>query len=346
MTEQHEILTERKNKTGFITLNRPKSLNALNLAMIQKITQVLNEWQKDKTVELVILQSNNEKSFCAGGDIRAVYEAGKENNKELGFQFFYQEYILNQKISRYPKPILSLIDGIVMGGGAGLAMNGQYRVVTERTIFAMPETVIGFFPDVGAGYFLNKCPGMIGLYLALTGERINHSDCLYSHLATHVIPASKLAELKSDLISAGQPIAEILKKFSGALSSPSHLAACQPVIDRYFSRLSLDSIIDLLQSDGQEWSKKTADNLLKRSPLSLRITFEYMQKCAKLTFEEVMQLNLRLSQFFMGQKDFYEGVRAVLVDKDQQPKWQAGKISPEIIHHAMNFPVKQLLPFK
>lgn len=345
MTEQNEILMEKKDKAGVITLNRPKNLNALNLHMIQKITQILNEWQQDESIELIILQSNNEKSFCAGGDIRAVYEAGKENKKEYIFQFFYEEYALNQKIFRYSKPIISLIDGIIMGGGAGLAMNGRYRVVTERTVFAMPETAIGFFPDVGAGYFLNKCPGKIGLYLALTGEKINHNDCLYSHLATHVIASSQLPALKSQLVAAKHSVAEIFKNFCDPFPSPSSLAAYQPVIDRYFSRSSLNEIINLLQSDGQDWSKKIADSLLKRSALSLRMTIEYMQQCAKLKFEEVMRLSLHLSQFFCMQKDFYEGVRAVLVDKDQQPKWQQEQITPKIIDQAMNFPIKQSLPF-
>lgn len=340
------IVSEIKGRAGIITLNRPKNLNALHLPMIQQVYQTLVSWKNNLAVERVVFDSNSDKAFCAGGDVRAIYDAIKVQDYHLAFQFFYDEYQLNHLIFSFPKPIISLIDGIIMGGGAGLAMNGTYRVVTERTIFAMPETAIGFFPDVGAGYFLNRCPGKIGLYLALSGTKISAGDCLYSKLATHGVLKSQLDNLKDQLINDQSNLQDILKKHHVVLGQ-SDLASHQSAIDRYFSQPTIEKCVQALQTDVEEWPQKVLETLSKRSPTSLKVTFSYMQKMIEANFKQVMQQTLVLSQFFVKSYDFQEGVRAVLVDKDQQPKWQPdtlASINSKLVEQALHFSIRQKLP--
>nr|XP_054492202.1 3-hydroxyisobutyryl-CoA hydrolase, mitochondrial isoform X4 [Agelaius phoeniceus] len=277
-----EVLLEKKGGAGIITLNRPKALNALNLPMIQKIYPQIKTWEQDPETFLIIIKGTGGKAFCAGGDIRAITEAGKVGDKLIQ-DFFIGEYRLNNAIGTCKKPYVALIDGITMGGGVGVSVHGHFRVATEKTVFAMPETAIGLFPDVGGGYFLPRLSGKIGYYLALTGCRLKGRDVLKAGIATHFVESEKLPALEKDLI---------------ALKSPSK-----------------EKIADLLNS----YHMKTIN---KMSPTSLKLTLRQLREGASMSLQEVLRMEYRLSQACMKGHDFYEGVRAVLIDKDQSPKWK------------------------
>uniref|UniRef100_A0A8C1D2N6 3-hydroxyisobutyryl-CoA hydrolase n=1 Tax=Cyprinus carpio carpio TaxID=630221 RepID=A0A8C1D2N6_CYPCA len=272
-----EVLFEKVGNAGVITLNRPKALNALNLTMIRHIYPQLKKWDKDSETDLVIIKGAGDKAFCAGGDIRAITEAGKAGDS-LTQDLFREEYILNNTIGTYQKPYVALIDGITMGGGVGLSIHGRFRVATEKTLFAMPETGIGLFPDVGGGYFLPRLQGKLGLFLALTGFRLKGRDVQRVGLATHFVQSDKIVSLQKDLVD---------------LKSPSN-------------------------SDV---------TLAKMSPTSLKLTFRQIQEGERMSLQEVLVMEYRLSQACMRGNDFYEGVRAVLIDKDQSPKWKPSTLS-------------------
>ncbi|XP_054686638.1 3-hydroxyisobutyryl-CoA hydrolase, mitochondrial isoform X4 [Grus americana] len=277
-----EVLLEKRGGAGIITLNRPKALNALNLSMIQQIYPQIKTWEQDPETFLIIIKGTGGKAFCAGGDIRAITDAGKVGDR-LAQDFFRGEYMLNNAIGMCKKPYVALIDGITMGGGVGLSVHGHFRVATEKTLFAMPETAIGLFPDVGGGYFLPRLSGKIGYYLALTGFRLKGRDVLKAGIATHFVDSEKLPALEKDLI---------------ALKSPS-----------------TENIADLLNS----YHVKTIN---KMSPTSLKITLRQLREGASMSLQDVLTMEYRLSQACMRGHDFYEGVRAVLIDKDQSPKWK------------------------
>ncbi|XP_051478927.1 3-hydroxyisobutyryl-CoA hydrolase, mitochondrial isoform X3 [Apus apus] len=277
-----EVLLEKKGGAGIITLNRPKALNALNHSMIQQIYPQIKTWEQDPETFLIIIKGTGGKAFCAGGDIRAITDAGKAGDR-LAQDFFRGEYTLNNAIGTCRKPYVALIDGITMGGGVGLSVHGHFRVATEKTLFAMPETAIGLFPDVGGGYFLPRLSGKMGYYLALTGFRLKGRDVLKAGIATHFVESEKLPALEKDLI---------------ALKSPSK-----------------ENIADLLNS----YHVKT---ISKMSPTSLKITLRQLREGASMSLQDVLTMEYRLSQACMKGHDFYEGVRAVLVDKDHSPRWK------------------------
>ncbi|XP_059356416.1 3-hydroxyisobutyryl-CoA hydrolase, mitochondrial-like isoform X2 [Carassius carassius] len=329
-----EVLFEKVGNAGVITLNRPKALNALNLTMIRHLYPQLKKWDKDSETDLVVIKGAGEKAFCAGGDIRAITEAGKTGDS-LAQDFFREEYILNNTIGTYPKPYVALIDGITMGGGVGLSVHGRFRVATEKTLFAMPETGIGLFPDVGGGYFLPRLQGKLGLFLALTGIRLKGRDVQRVGLATHFVQSNKIASLEKDLVDLKSPsnidVAQLLDSYEEQSSldaeKPFVLQEQTEAIDRLFSAGSVEEIMENLKKDGSAFALKQTETLSKMSPTSLKLTFRQIQEGARMSLQEVLVMEYRLSQACMRGHDFYEGVRAVLIDKDQSPKWKPSTLS-------------------
>lgn len=318
-----EILTEIKGRIGLITLTRPKALNALNISMIQTITEALQAWEKDLTIEFVIIHSNDAKAFCAGGDIRAVYMARVQDDYSFSDSIFRKEYELNYYISQYPKPYVALIDGVCMGGGLGISVHGSHRIATERSVFAMPETAIGFFPDIGASYFLNKCPGEIGTFLGLVGDKISGSDAFYAGIATHYVPSSKLEDLKQTLFKAQskQEALEIIEFFHEK-PEDSLIEQHRKLIDTCFAQKNIEDIINQLEDYPSKETAKWLSLIDKRSPSSLKITLKLLQNNKEKSLKECLPIEFRLSQRFVKKYDFIEGIRALLIDKDNQPSWQ------------------------
>lgn len=338
MRAEDEILFETAGQIGIVTLNRPKALNALSLGMIRAMDRQLAAWAADPRVAAVVVRGAGGKAFCAGGDVRAVWQAGREAGHEgqdaaarLRADFFREEYILNHRIHFYPKPYVALVDGIAMGGGVGLSVHGSHRVVTERTLFAMPETGIGLFPDVGGGWFLPRCPGEVGTYLGLTGARIGADDCRYIGFGTHFVPSAHLDDLVAALTEAdlerggARAVDGVIGRFAGDCG-PAPLAALRGAIDRCFSFNSVEEILLALEQEEGDWATETREVLAARSPTSLKITLRQLREGRRLPYEEVVTLEYRLSQRCTAAADFYEGVRAVLIDKDQRPRWEPAAI--------------------
>lgn len=324
-----EILVEKVGNAGVITLNRPKALNALNMNMIRLMYPQLKKWETDKETDIVIVKGAGGKAFCAGGDIIAVTEAGKRGDA-LAKNFFREEYILNNTIGTYQKPYVALIDGITMGGGVGLSVHGRFRVATEKTLFAMPETAIGLFPDVGGGYFLPRLQGQLGLFLALTGFRLKGRDVQRAGVASHFVESQKIAALEKELVDLKTPSIEDVSRVLDSYQKRSSLDAEKPfvleqhidLIDKLFQSNSVEGIVHNLKTDGSPFAQKQAETLAKMSPTSLKITFKQLQAGGTMSLQEVLVMEYRLSQACMVKgSDFYEGVRAVLVDKDHSPKW-------------------------
>uniref|UniRef100_A0A8C7FKT4 3-hydroxyisobutyryl-CoA hydrolase n=1 Tax=Oncorhynchus kisutch TaxID=8019 RepID=A0A8C7FKT4_ONCKI len=311
-----EILVEKVGNAGVITLNRPKALNALNMNMIRLMYPQLKKWETDNETDIVIVKGAGGKAFCAGGDIRAVTEAGKIGDA-LAKNFFREEYILNNTIGTYQKPYVALIDGITMGGGVGLSVHGRFRVATEKTLFAMPETAIGLFPDVGGGYFLPRLQGQLGLFLALTGFRLKGRDVQRAGVASHFVESQKvLLVLPCVCVYLGVHVCIQPYVLQLTMSHP-----CIPAALRLFQSNSVEGIVHNLKTDGSPFAQKQAETLAKMSPTSLKITFKQLQAGGTMSLQEVLVMEYRLSQACMKGSDFYEGVRAVLVDKDHSPKW-------------------------
>ncbi|MBI1775457.1 MAG: enoyl-CoA hydratase/isomerase family protein [Proteobacteria bacterium] len=312
---------------AFVTLNRPKALNALTLEMIQAIASRLSRWASDPAVHAVVIQGEGERAFCAGGDVRAVYDSVKAAPSDLHRAFFVDEYRLNRAIHRFPKPYIALIDGITMGGGMGLSVHGGIRVATERTLSAMPETGIGLFPDIGATWFLNRCPGRLGLYLALTGARLRGADVLYAGIATDFVESGRLAELKRALGEAdwsrdpSETASTTVRRFAG---SPGEAALRQheSAIDRAFAGDSVEAILAELAGLKTEWANATLATLAGKSPTSLKLTLEQLRRGKTLSIEAALIMEFRMVQRCMAGHDFFEGIRALLVDKDLKPVWR------------------------
>lgn len=314
-----EILYHVQNGVGTITLNRPKALNALSLNMMRELWTLLSGWKNDPDVRVVVLESACEKAFCAGGDIRSIYEAGKAGNFEICDTLFRKEYEFNCLIRNYPKPYISLIHGIVMGGGVGISVNGRIRILSDKVMMAMPEVGIGFFPDVGSTKFLNDTPGKAGLYLAMTGARMTAADALYAGLGTHHIPQDQWSAFKIGL--ENKDIEILLAQYAQPLEG-SQLAQEQAEIDLHFSWSSVEEIAASLKQGTSSFATATYAALKSKSPLSVKIAFhQLMTRDPQASFEDVMKREFRISQHLMHSPDFYEGVRAALIDKDQSPQW-------------------------
>jgi enoyl-CoA hydratase len=321
-----DVIVERRGAAGFITLNRPKALNALNLSMVRSIAAALDDFERDDQVERVIAAGVGGRAFCAGGDIRLLYEQGKAGDHASQLAFWREEYVLNRRIKRYPKPYIALIDGVVMGGGVGLSVHGSHVVATERTLFAMPEVGIGFFPDVGATYVLPRLPHRIGRYLALTGERAGAGDALAFGLADAFIDSARLAELAEALARSGQTD-QILARFK----SPPPASSLRPetaLIERFFAGETIEACLAALETaahEGAALAKTALAAMLAKSPTSQAIALRQMQIGANLSFEEAMGVEFRIVSRICRGVDFYEGVRAVIVDKDNRPQWRPAR---------------------
>lgn len=324
-----EVLFERVGNAGVIILNRPKALNALTLNMIRLIYPQLKKWESDSETDIVIIKGAGDRAFCAGGDIRALSDAGKAGDP-LVKELFHDEYILNNATGTCKKPYVALINGITMGGGVGLSVHGRFRVATEKTLFAMPETAIGLFPDVGGGYFLPRLQGKLGLFLALTGFRLKGRDVQRAGVATHFVESEKIGALEKDLVDLKAPSANDVAHVLDSYHKQSTLDTEKPfvlqqhteAIDRLFTASSVEEIMDNLQKDGSAFAQKQLETLSKMSPTSLKLTFRQIQAGASMSLQEVFVMEYRLSQACMRGHDFYEGVRAVIIDKDQNPKWK------------------------
>lgn len=323
MSQEAEVLFSRVGSAGLITLNRPKALNALTLNMVRLIHPQLNEWARDPSIRIVMIEGAGEKGFCAGGDIRALHDWGKAGARDA-YDFYREEYHLNTAIKRYPKPYVALMDGITMGGGVGMSVHGSHRVATERLVFAMPETGIGLIPDVGGTYFLPRLPGHIGMYLALTGERLKAADACYAGIADAFVGGDRIEALKLAL-GEGNDVDAVLAAFK-ADPGVAPLKAMQTIIDRHFAGDSVADILASLKADGGEWALAMMRLIEAKSPTCEMVAHRQLRLGTNLSFEECMAVDFRLTSRCMQGHDFYEGVRAVIIDKDQAPKWKPARL--------------------
>ncbi|WP_293676599.1 enoyl-CoA hydratase/isomerase family protein, partial [uncultured Phenylobacterium sp.] len=320
MSEAEEVLCRVEGKVGRITLNRPQAIHALNTNMIRLMTQALMAWRDDPGVELVMFDHAGERGFCAGGDIRMLAESGAGNGREAR-EFFFEEYRLNDLIFNYAKPRIAFMDGITMGGGVGLSRPCRFRVATERTTFAMPESGIGLFPDVGGGWYLSRMPDHLGLWLALTGARIKAADCELLGIATDYVESAKLPELKAAILAAPERTETLLTEFEGDAGRPT-LAEHQDEIARLFSGESLEAIIAALKGAGTDWANEQLKVLATKSPTTMKVSLRQLARGARCaTFAENMAMEYRIGARIVQSHDFIEGVRAVIVEKDNAPKW-------------------------
>lgn len=309
---------------GWITLNRPQALNALSLPMMMRLLDLVTKWEKDPEVKYVVIQGNGARAFCSGGDLKGVHQAYQANDFDFLDFLFRTEYTFNARLNSFSKPYISLIHGIVMGGGVGASIHGSHRIVTESTLFAMPETGIGYFPDVGGTYFLNQCPQEIGLYLGLTGNRIKAGDILYAGFGTHYAQEENFDALRHSLNQSPPASFEELEEKLSKFSSPfpkSDLEQHRDALKRCFLQPSLEDILISLASDSSPFAQETLSVLKTRSPLSLQVTFKQLTQGRGLSFNQVMKREFALSQNLLRHSDFIEGIRAAVVDKDRQPKW-------------------------
>ncbi|XP_055905541.1 3-hydroxyisobutyryl-CoA hydrolase, mitochondrial [Eupeodes corollae] len=317
------VLATESSFKGLVILNRPQALNAINLEMVRKIYKHLKKCEKSKL--LVIIKGTGDKSFCAGGDVRAIVEAGPTEESK---SFFREEYTLNHLIGNYKIPYIAFMDGITMGGGVGLSVHGRYRVATERTLFAMPETAIGLFPDVGGSHFLPRLNGKLGMYLGLTGFRLKGEDVANAGIATHYCPSDKLKHLENALLNCNDPddIPDIMNSLTAKPEKKFVLGPHLETINKCFSADSVEDIFRNLAKDGSEWSLNTLDILKKMSPLALKVTHRQLKHGANLSLTQCLIMEYRMVVRHLEDSDFKEGVRALLIDKDQKPKWNPSTI--------------------
>jgi enoyl-CoA hydratase/carnithine racemase len=324
-----EILFEVKDGLGVMTLNRPKVLNSLSYNIILEMERVMPAWEKDPAIKAVVLRGAGDRAFCAGGDVAGLYREMRDDpGGTLRRDFFRDEYVVNRRIYRYAKPWISLIDGIDMGGGVGLSVHGSHSVGSEKFLFAMPETTIGLFPDVGGGYFLTRLPGALGTFLALSSHRLKVADALWAGIVDAYVPSARMNELQAALGAAdlsgpdvNGKVDKVIAKFAEDAGAPT-LPAMMQDIDRCFSAESVPEIVAKLRKLGSEWADKQLVALMKLSPISMAITLEQLKRCANRSFEDSMTIEYRMSQRCMQKgHDFFEGVRALLIDKDQKPRF-------------------------
>ncbi|MEU3778163.1 enoyl-CoA hydratase/isomerase family protein [Streptomyces sp. NPDC032472] len=317
-TADDTVLFHTTGRTGTITLNRPRALNALTHPMVLRIEEALLAWAHDPAVDRVLIRGAGERGLCAGGDIRAIHDDAKAGTSASA-DFWRDEYRLNALIARYPKPYVALMDGIVMGGGVGVSAHGSVRIVTERSRVAMPETGIGFVPDVGGTHLLGRAPGLLGTHLALTGSAVGAADALLCGLADHFVPAALLPELAEAL--AEEPAHQVLPRYA-ATPAPGELAARRPWIDRCYAADTVEEIVERLLAEGDPAAKETAETILAKSPTALKVTLAAVRRARRLgTLEEVLAQEYRTSCHALRSPDLVEGIRAQVVDKDRSPRW-------------------------
>ena len=320
-----DILFERQGAAGIVTLNRPQALNAVSHDMVLAMRGQLDAWADDPAITRVVIRANGDKAFSAGGDIRALYDLGKAGQYGKALQFWRDEYPLNAVIKNYRKPYVALIDGLVMGGGAGVSLHGSHRVAGDRFQFAMPEVGIGFFPDVGATWFLPRMPGELGTYCGLTGERFAVADGVAAGVATHFIPSRRFPAL-IDGLSGTVSVDAVLAAFAEPAGA-GPIMQRKPAIDRLFAGDRVEDIFAALEREAQgsgehaEWAENTAAVMRRKSPLSLKLALAQVRRGAGLDFAACMRTEFRIVSRVIHGHDFYEGVRAVIVDKDNDPRW-------------------------
>ena len=315
------VIVRKQGRAGRLTLNRPKALHALNMEMCATMLDALKAWAHDDTVEFVFLDhAEGTRGFCAGGDVLMLAESGRGDGK-LGTEFFDLEYRLNTVIHEYPKPYIALLDGVTMGGGAGISVHGSHRIATERTLFAMPEAQIGLIPDVGGGYFLPRLDHQLGMWLALTGDRLKGKDTLAAGVATHFISSEDIPDLLDNLSTEG--LSRLSSLETSATGSYSHNL---PEIETAFSAGSVQKVLDAL-STGSEWGKKAAETIKSKAPIAVALAFHQLRKGTNLSFRDVMRMEKRVASRMIQGPSFQEGVRALLIDKDQSPKWEPSSLS-------------------
>ncbi|MET7718166.1 enoyl-CoA hydratase/isomerase family protein [Streptomyces sp. NPDC005407] len=324
MALDDSVLLRTEGRAGYITLNRPRALNALTRPMVRTIDAALAQWEQDESVAVVVVSGAGERGLCAGGDIRAIH-ADTLAGGNTSFDFWRDEYRLNARIARYSKPYVALMDGIVMGGGVGVSAHGDVRVVTERSAVAMPETGIGFVPDVGGTHLLAQAPGELGTHLALTGTAVGAADALLCGLADHFIPSTRLAELTASL--AGLDVAEAVRLCAQA-APEGELARHREWIDDCYAAGSVEEILDRLLDRGDPAAKEAAETILTRSPTSLKVTLAALRRARQLgVLEPVLDQEYRVSCAAFSSPDLVEGVRAQVIDKDRRPRWSPAELS-------------------
>jgi len=326
-----EIQFERRGAAGIVTLNRPKALNAVTHSMVVALRAQLDRWAGDDAVTRIIVTAAGDRAFSAGGDIRALYELGKAEQYEDALQFWRDEYPLNAAIKNYRKPYIALIDGIAMGGGVGVSVHGSHRVAGDRFSFAMPEVGIGFFPDVGATWFLPRMPGQLGTYCALTGERFGIADAVAGGIATHHIPSARFDALAEGLTGT-VPVDAVLAAFAEP-PGEGPIVQRKAAIDRLFAGDMVENILAALDREAASggidagWAGKTAATIRTKSPLSLKLALAQVRRGKTWDFETCMRMEFRIVSRVIHGHDFYEGVRAVIVDKDNRPRWQPATLA-------------------
>ncbi len=322
-----DVLLETRGPIGVVTLNRPKALHALSLGMIRSLHPKLEAWAKSPDVKAVVIRASEGKAFCAGGDVRAVAESADPR------AFFQEEYALNHLIHHFEKPFIALVDGICMGGGLGLSIHGSHRVVTERLLLAMPETGIGLFPDVGGGWFLPRFPGETGTWMGLTGARCGAADAMWLGYATHFVPHERMDDAWDRLVradwSAGtaHDVADAVLSSASSDPGPAPTAALRKAIDRCFAGDTVEDILAALEAEGTEWASQTRSTLAGKCPFSLAVTLRQLRLGRSLGYDEMREVELRLALALTARPDFREGIRAVLVDKDNRPAWKPATLS-------------------
>ncbi|QGY79365.1 enoyl-CoA hydratase/isomerase family protein [Sphingorhabdus lacus] len=338
-----DIATRIEGHAGIISLNRPSALHALTLDMVHAMTDVLVKWQTSKKVKCIIIDHAEGRGFCAGGDIAFLRNSALNDEGKSGRQFFHDEYQLNHLLFTYPKPVVAFMDGITMGGGVGISQPARFRVATENTRFAMPETGIGLFPDVGGGWYLSRLEGRVGQFLALTGARIAGPGCLALGLASHYIPSEALADAKARIA------VEDVERIDGILGTlavtppPSKIVETLFQINRHFASDRFEEILASLDADESDWAMREAATLRSKSPQTCKVALRQLAESLKLDdFAENMAMEYRIASRVLTRPDFAEGVRAVIVDKDNAPKWDPAR--PEDVTDALLDTIFAALP--
>ena len=331
MTSDPEILFERRGTAGLVTLNRPQALNAVTHAMVRSLSHWLEAWARDAAVTRIVITASGHRAFSAGGDIRILHDLGRAGRQQEALPFWRDEYRLNALIKDYPKPYVALIDGIVMGGGVGVSIHGSHRVAGDRFVFAMPEVGIGFVPDVGATFVLPRMPGEIGLYCALTGDRLGIADAVNTGLVTHYVASPHFGDLLEALCGA-DAVDAVLARFAAAPGQGKILAR-RAMIGRLFAGDRVEAILARLDHDARvagpdgEWAKATAAAINTKSPTSLKIALAQMRRGKSWGFAQCMKAEFRIVSRIVYGHDFYEGVRAVIIDKDNRPRWRPATLA-------------------
>ncbi|MEV8318567.1 enoyl-CoA hydratase/isomerase family protein [Streptomyces sp. NPDC059900] len=324
-TDETPVLLRAEGRAGHITLNRPRAINALNHAMVRLMDEALSGYERDEDISTVVLTGAGTRGLCAGGDIRSIHDDIRAGGGPASVAFWRDEYRLNARIARFPKPYVAVMDGIVMGGGVGVSAHGSVRIVTERSRIAMPETGIGFVPDVGGTYLLTRTPGELGTHLALTGSAVGAGDALLCGLADHYVPSERLPEFTAALAAAD--VSEVVARYA-ATAPGGELADHREWIDACYSADSVEDIVDRLYDSGERAAKEAAETLLGKSPTSLKVTLAALRRARALaSLEEVLDQEYRVSATAITAPDMVEGIRAQVVDKDRDPHWSPAELA-------------------